>query len=288
MSILRTETDRSFSRNIVRAVSLLLTTAFAAVPLTACDFSKSNIREPYGVFLSYDGDLDKLSDYNTVVIDAQYFDAEEIAEFKEDDHTVFSYINVGSIEDFRDYYSDYEDLCLGPYENWEEEQWIDVSSSEWQTFILETIAADLAGKGIDGFFVDNCDVYYLYQTDEIFDGLCVIMRGLIDTGLKVTINGGDVFMSRYYETYGRIDDVITGINQESVFSRIDWETGTFSRATEEDFAYFSDYLERYASFGADIYLLEYTTDDDLIKDISGYCRKHGFIYYVSDSLELDF
>lgn len=67
-------------------------------------------RKNYGVFLGYDGSLERLDDYDTIVIDAQYYDEEEIRGFRESGHTVYSYINIGSLEDFRDYYDDYVEL----------------------------------------------------------------------------------------------------------------------------------------------------------------------------------
>ncbi len=244
-------------------------------------------QQDYGVFLSVTEDLEALGDYKTVVIDAAYFDEEEITSFKESGHKVYSYINVGSLEDFRDYYDDYKDLGLGRYEHWDEEIWIDVSDERWQDFILNEVAKDLSEKGIDGFFVDNCDVYFVYPTPEILDGLTVIMQGLKTTGLDVVINGGDAFMDAYLENGGKYDEVITGINQESVFSKILWDKDRFSKASKEDKEYFTDYIERYSKLGADIYLLEYITDEKLIKEIDEYCRQKGYFYYVSDSLELN-
>ena len=47
------------------------------------------------------------------------------------------------------------------------------------------------------------------------------------------------------------------------------------------------YVNRYGSQGAEIYLLEYTTDDALIKEIDRFCQENGYVYYVSDSVELD-
>ena len=46
---------------------------------------------------------------------------------------VYTYLNVGSLEDFRDYYKEYEHLTIGAYENWDEEKWIDVSDKDWQS-----------------------------------------------------------------------------------------------------------------------------------------------------------
>ena len=275
---MKTEKFQHTIINIIIALMLILSAA-------GCGAQEQNT--DYGVFLSVTEDLDSLEAYNTVVVDAQYFTKAEIDAFRAAGHKVYSYINVGSIENFRDYYSDYKDITLGEYENWDEEFWIDVSDTRWQNFLTEEMIPSLLEKDIDGFFVDNCDVYYHYPTEQILDGLTVIMRSLINTGKIVLINGGDAYLDAYCGGGGQWSDVITGINQETVFSKILWDGDRFGTASPEDHAYFRDYIERYADKGADIYLLEYTRDSRLIREIREYCRKNGFKYYVSDSVELD-
>ena len=242
---------------------------------------------PYGVFLSICENIEQFADYEIVVIDAQYYPKEELDAFRSKGHKVFSYINIGSLEDFRDYYDEYKDLSLGAYEHWEEEVWVDVSQKRWQDFMLNDIAAGLLEKDIDGFFVDNCDVYYVHPKEEILEGLTVIMKGLKATGKKVIINSGDTFLDAYCEQGGKWDDVISGINQESVFSTILWDEGTFGTAEPEDHEYFVSYIDRYGSQGAEIYLLEYTVDEELVKEIKAFCEERGYTYYVADSIELD-
>lgn len=243
----------------------------------------------YGVFLSVEEDLSQFSDYRTVVIDAQYFSREEIEDFQKDGHFVISYINVGSIENFRSYYAEYEELTLGDYENWDEEKWVDVSDARWQDFILQKLAPELLAKGIDGFFVDNCDVYYNYPTEEILDGLSVIMEGLVSMNKEVIVNGGDAFADAYVDAGGNWEDIMTAINQETVFTRIDFDAGELRARKDDDpdKAYFMEYIEKYAQMGAYIYLLEYTKNAGIEQKIQDYCWEHNFVYYVSDSIELD-
>lgn len=261
---------------------ILITVTFV---LGGCG-SDTDPEADYGVFLSLEDHVDRLKEYNTVVIDAQYYSEAEIRDIKSSGTKVYSYINVGSLESFRDYYDEYKDLTLGVYEHWEDESWIDVSDERWQEFITAKLAPELLNKGIDGFFVDNCDVYYVYREKEILEGLAFIMKSLVDTGKDVVINSGNDFLDAYCAGYGNWDDVITGINQESVFSKIIWDKNRFGTADDEDREYFTDYIERYAAKGADIYLLEYTKDKKLIKEIEEYCSNNGFKYYISDSLEL--
>ena len=114
---------------------------------------------------------------------------------------------------------------------------------------------------------------------------------LKDMGCDVIINGGDAFLDAYCDSMGSWTDVITGINQESVFSRIDWDTGALTYAYDEDREYFTDYIERYGNQGAYIFLLEYADDTienyTLRYDIKEYCEEHNYLYYISDSIDLN-
>ena len=251
-------------------------------------FGKDNNRQKdYGVFLSLDAsDMDRITEYQTVVIDAQYFSKKDIAYLKKQGCTVYSYINIGAIENFREYYDEYSNLALGDYENWEEEKWVDVSSTVWQNFLV-SLEEELLDKSIDGFFVDNCDVYYVYHTDDVFEGLTTILEHLMEYGKPVIINGGDTYVMEYETREGSIQRIMTGVNQECVFSRINFKKGSFSAQKKIDREYFQDYIETCDRQGCDVYLIEYTTDRKLKRKIKKYCKKKGFDYYISDSIELD-
>lgn len=269
-------------------ICMFLILAIFLWALSGCgeDEADDNQRD-YGVFLSLDAsDVEKIAGYRTVVIDAQYFSKEDIAYLKSQGCTVYSYVNVGAIENFREYYDIYSNLALGDYENWDEEQWIDVSSVAWQKF-LASMEEELLKKEIDGFFIDNCDVYYEYPTDEIFEGLTTILEHLMEHGKPVIINGGDTYVSKYRDSGSSLQRIMTGVNQECVWSKIDFESGKFSTQAKTDREYFQNYVETCKSCGIDVYLIEYTTDNALMKKIIGYCREKEFRYYISDSVELD-
>lgn len=250
-------------------------------------FAKGDDKKDYGVFLSLDAsDLDRIAEYRTVVIDAQYFSKKDILYLKKQGCTVYSYLNVGSMENFREYYDAYANLTLGDYENWEEEKWMDVSQDKWQKF-LASLEKKFIKKGIDGFFVDNCDVYYEYPTDDIFEGLTVILKHLMKYEKPVIINGGDTFVMEYRGRYGSIKDIMTGVNQECIWSKIDFDMGTFSAQKKNDRVYFQKYVEACDAEGLDVYLVEYTKSNALKRKIRKYCRKNHFHYYISDSIELN-
>ena len=81
-----------------------------------------------------------------------------------------TYLNIGSIENFREYYTTYAELAIGEYEHWEKEEWVDVANPDWQKFIGQ-LSQELYEKGVDGFFIDNCDVYDYDPHESIFEGI---------------------------------------------------------------------------------------------------------------------
>lgn len=242
----------------------------------------------YGVFIGCEPeDMEYMKRYKTIVLEGQSFSREQIAELKAEGHTVYSYINVGALETYRPYYDRFSSLCLDVYENWEDERWVDVSDPAWQDFVINELSQELIDKGVDGLFVDNVDVYYHYKRDEVFDGLTRILTSFEERGMYTLINGGDVYITTYLERYGSLDGVIDGVNQETVFSKILWDGDRFSRQEGEERAYFQEYLADVKGHGKDVYLLEYTTDAELVDEIDAYCRQKGYGYYVSKTLNLE-
>ena len=244
-------------------------------------------KNDYGVFLNADASsLEQLKKYDLIVIDAQYFNKSDIELLHQNGTRVYTYLNIGSIENFREYYTAYEKLTIGRYENWDEEKWVDVSDPDWQKFI-EQLSQELFEKGVDGFFIDNCDVYYYAPRESIFEGLTAILQNIMTFDKAVIINGGDTYVTEYRERYGDINHIMTGVNQESVWSAIDFDKGTFYEQTKETRDYYCKYLEACQADGMDVYLLEYTTDKKLIHKIKKYCNEHDFHFYISNSLELE-
>lgn len=243
-------------------------------------------KNDYGVFLNADASsLEQLKKYDLIVIDAQYFNKSDIELLHQNGTRVYTYLNIGSIENFREYYTTYEKLTIGRYEHWDEEKWVDVADPDWQKF-MKQLSQELFEKGVDGFFIDNCDVYYYAPRESIFEGLTAILQNIMTFDKAVIINGGDTYVTEYRERYGAIDHIMTGVNQESVWSAIDFDKGTFYEQTKETRDYYCNYLEACQADGMDVYLLEYTTDKKLIQKIKKYCNEHDFHFYVSNSLEL--
>lgn len=265
---------------------LLTLAALIVFCLTGCRANLAPQKE-YGVFIGIStDDIFEIKGYETLVIDADFFSKETIERVHQNGNTkVYSYLNIGSIETFREGYDQFEAITLGAYENWPEERWVDVSRPEWQAYLADKAQA-LADKGIDGFFLDNADVFYVYNQPEIYQGVLTILQDLRGLGLPIIINGGDVFVSAAMDK-GDLAGLIDGVNQETVFTSINFRNGTFGRQSAEDRIYLLGYISRCEAFGLRIYLLEYGAAPALEREIWAFCGERGYACFISPALQLD-
>lgn len=274
--------------NLKKIFSLILLIIFIMLFFCCAHLSSTyrNTLLPYGVFL---GILPQekylLENYQMVVIDGQYFSKEDITELKAKGKKIYSYLNVGSIEEFRPYFKQWQNKILGNYENWSEEHWIDVSDLSWQNYLVEKLAKDLIDKNIDGFFIDNCDVYYNYPNEEIYHGLEYILKRLKNYHKPIIVNGGDYFIQKYLKEHKKL--FFDGINQENVFTSIDFKYRQFYEQDENATKYYLKYLDICQRKGLKIFLLEYGEDKEVLNKIQQYCDERGFNFYYSSSLELN-
>ena len=263
----------------------VLVLILSAALLSACSADSSDEAEKYVVLIGEDSEIiEKLSDIDLLVIDAEYFSQNDIARLRENGiREIYSYINIGSIESFRSYDTDFEKYTLGAYENWPEEKWIDVSVPEWQACTASRVDA-LIQKGVDGFFVDNTDVYYNYPQESIYDGILTILDYMDHTGRKIMINGGDCFVKKYLTKEKNV--LIDGVNQENVFTVYDFSKDVYTKNDQSTREYYTEYLDLAMSHGCTAYTLEYATDPTIRRQAATYAGKHGYICYISDNIGL--
>ena len=93
---------------------------------------------------------------------------------------VISYMNIGSCENFRDYFKSAppgmvpckENLRAqrGRYSGYPTEIWMDPSNPDYQKLIVDHVALRLAKAGVDGFYLDNLEI--LEHGEQTSNGPC--------------------------------------------------------------------------------------------------------------------
>lgn len=259
-------------------------------------------KENYGVFLgismssdtgeegltSDDKETDQLlflAKYKTVVLSPGSFTKKDLQYLHRAGTKAYAYINVGALEEYDPEYLQFKKLALAPYENWEDESWVDVSDTEWQNYITEKIAKEIAELGFDGFFLDNFDVYYLFPEEKIYRGLDAVLGGLQKYNMPIILNGGDSYVSRAIEE-NATNLLFQGVNQEDVFTAYHFDTNTSSLQDSETRRYYQDYLEKAKDAGLSVYILEYMANKELSKEVSVYCKEKHFQWYNAPDIFL--
>ena len=225
--------------------------------------------------------------YQTLILDLQNFSKEQVSALHHAGvKKIYSYLDVGSLETYRPYFTRFHKLARAPYENWEEEYWVDVSNTSWQDFLVKELASDLVQKGVDGFFLDNTDVYAQEETPQTYEGLVRILEGLGDYHLPVIVNGGDLFVKKLIADHKQ--NLLRAVCQESVFSCIkDYKKNQFGRQDKEVRDDYLTYLQTCKKANLAVLLIEYTKDSKLEEEADSYCKKMGFCLFVSKSLGLE-
>lgn len=241
-----------------------------------------------------------LSGYKTVIVSPGTFTKEDLDYLKKRKTTVYAYINVGALEQYNPDYKNLRQFALAPYENWEDEEWVDVSQAAWQDYITEDRAKDLAKTGFDGFFLDNFDVYDRFPTEGCYRGLTKILQNLQKYKKAILLNGGDRFVQRVIEEEkggkanskakepksGGAKYLFQGVNQEDVFTSYNFSENKAEKQEKDATNYYKDYLKKVQSAGLSVYITEYEADETLSKEIEEYCKENHFTWYNAPGIAL--
>ena len=165
---------------------------------------------------------------------------------------------------------------------------VTVFTKQFHCFLISVFLVEFYAE--HGFFefpiVDNTDVYYVFHEQKIYNALLDIFNAFTEKGIKVIVNGGDVFISEVINNCS-IPTCINAVNQETVFTSINFDDKSFGENNWENREYFIEYLNVCKQNGMDVLLIEYGANDKLREKVMDYCNENDYVCYFADSLALD-
>ena len=267
------------------------------IPIASCtsNINQTNYND-FGVFLGLeDTNVNKLLSYKTVAIEIEEFSNSSIRKLNSNNIDVYAYLSVGSLESYRSYYEDFKQYTFFEYEHWDDEKWIDVSVASWQEHLIND-AQKFKNLGAKGLFLDNFDVYYIaleeYECssefkENIYQGCHKILEDLSKLNMSLLINSGTDFLERLNDENDPLLKKVNWYAQECVFSSIiDYEKNIFGKQDKETQDYYLDII-KFMKKNSNILLIEYTKDQELIKDIKEFSNEEKIHYFVSESINLN-
>lgn len=247
----------------------------------------------YGAFLGRsENNIQGFDNYNYISLELDEYTDQVIQNLNNSGKKLFAYLNVGSLEEYRDYYDQFENITIGEYENWEDEKWLDITNSTWQNYVINTLAKEFKNRGAFGVYMDNVDVYSIAKEEHLNSSayaaaLKNIIKGVSDLGLKVMLNGGAEFLDDMNDQNDNIFNSIWGYHQEEVFSLIkDYDNNVFGVQESEDSSYYKEILTLMKNKNKNLFILEYTTNANLKNQIKTYCNQNHIHFYITDDIDL--
>ena len=103
------------------------------------------------------------------------------------------------------------------------------------------------------------------------------------------VNGGSEFWDDAMDKKIAVAKLVSGVTQEEVFSRITSYSGRgkFGKQTEEQSRFYQKLLRRLLKSKVQTFLLEYTRDEAVKKQIKDFCTKYKMTgYCISSDVDL--
>lgn len=222
-----------------------------------------------------------------LAIEPDDYSEEEIKAIKAKGYKVLGYLSIGTIEKEREWFKTYSKYKLKQLADWPNEYYMDMKKTVWHKFLVQR-AKDIKAKGFDGWWLDNLDVYSEYKSPAEFTACLGILQKIKKVGGYVMVNGGSEFLDDAFDK--NIKKLyVNGYTQEEVFSRIiDYSgKGKFGKQKADDKKYYKAMLKRALEHKIQAFMLEYTRDKTVIKQINDFYKKYGLTgYHISGDVNL--
>lgn len=230
------------------------------------------------------GSLAALMNFDVVDIDvedgAANYDAGDVAQLHRHGNLVLSYLNVGSAEPFRSYWSRVKPYILAQYPGWPE-YYMDVSNAGYRQVLLATVVPQILGKGVDGLFLDNVDAGSDNERPEVADGVVELVRALraAHPDIVIVAQSFNLRIMNQTGTDGRkFSQYLDGLAREEV-------SATYVRGYHRIPVGESDLmlhtLADWHSKGLAVFTLDYANTADLARYAISRARAFGLVPYAA-------
>ncbi len=201
---------------------------------------------------------------------------------------IYAYLNAGSLEQERSYYSRFSSIRLAEYDGWPGEYWVDVTSQIWKDHLIEE-AQKLKAAGASGVYLYMVETGFREEktamlrtapsAGKVYQALSEVVLTIENTiGLTVMPNGGDTFVRRFVTEY---PGVIKTVNQEGVV----YDNNRQQPASER--SYLTEYLDWCKNKGIYIRGIEYINTTAGADAAKAYYTEHGWdALYISPQRDL--
>jgi hypothetical protein len=152
---------------------------------------------------------------------------------------------------------------LGQNEIWRSDL-MEITDAKWPEFVRLKLAAEIAQKGFDGFFLDTVESVELLaakqpaRAQEFRDALTGLIRAL-----KAQYPDKGLILNRGFKVWAGLREVIEGVLIESVFQTFDGQTKQFKAVDKESTEALLATAREIKAAGLNVFVIDYVDPADL-------------------------
>jgi uncharacterized protein (TIGR01370 family) len=257
-----------------------------SVVLTEKDAKEKSTAVFYGANLP----TDILSQYKRIIVEPDNVKPDELLALRANNSGVFAYVSIGEVNPSRKWFKKIKaDWVLGDNKVWDSKV-MDLASSGWQDFLVDTVVAPLWKAGYRGLFLDTMDSFYIFaknkQQQEIqTKALTQLMQKIHKRYPEMRF-----ISNRGFEVLPSIGKQLEAVVAESLYAS--WDNGKkiYQDTPENDQKWLLNKLNKIKKeLSIDVIIIDYAEPANRThaKDIADKIAQQGFIPWVSiPSLDL--
>jgi uncharacterized protein (TIGR01370 family) len=257
-----------------------------SVMLTDKDAKEKSTAVFYGANLP----TDILLQYRRIIVEPDYVKPNELLALRAKDSRVFAYVRIGEVNPSRKWFKKIKAAwVLGDNKIWDSKV-MDLASSGWQDFLIDTIVSPLWEAGYRGLFLDTMDSFYIFAKDKQQQE--IQKKALTQLMQKIHQRYPEMrFISnRGFEVLPSIGKQLEAVVAESLYAS--WDNGKkiYQDTPENDQKWLLNKLNKIKKeLSIDVIIIDYAEPANRThaKDIADKIAQQGFIPWVSiPSLDL--
>ncbi len=247
--------------------------------LSAIDANKST-----AVFYGSNLPTRILSRYSRIIVESGNVKPEELKALKAGGGSVFAYVSIGEVSPTRKWFKKIKkDWIIGENKVWDSKV-MDLASSGWQNFVVDSVVTPLWEAGYRGLFLDTMDSFYLYAKDEKQREKQI--KGLVSLLAKIHKKYPEMrFISnRGFEVVHNIGDQLEAVLAESLFASWDNVNKVYKETSKNDQEWLINKLNKIKKdLSIDVIIIDYAPPNDpqKMQELATRIAKEGFIPWIS-------
>ena len=259
------------------AIFLLLSFSIATA-------ARMDARKSTAVFYGPNLPTDVLSQYSRIIVEADNVKQHELKELRASGGDVFAYLSVGEVSPTRKWFDKInQKWVLGDNRVWDSKV-MDLSSPDWQEFIIKDIVDPLWKAGYSGLFLDTMDSFKLFASNDAqqkkqIESLASLLQTIHKRYPEMRF-----IANRGFEVLPSIGHLLEAVAAESLFAS--WDNGlkVYKETKADDQAWLLNQLRTVKDkLPVDIIIIDYLEPNkrENAKKLAQRITDEGFIPWIS-------